>query len=89
MDNGIENQIDHYELVFITCIVRMAGYPMMRLICVLQRSIFPSHASKPFYSSVLHIKTTELQFSDIIMEVAKKYSSKKVSIGSYPVRKNQ
>uniref|UniRef100_A0A0R3RSL6 FAD synthase n=1 Tax=Elaeophora elaphi TaxID=1147741 RepID=A0A0R3RSL6_9BILA len=54
-----------------------------------EKSIFPSHAAKPFYSSVLHIKTTELQFSDVIMEVAKKYSSKRVSIGSYPVQNNQ
>uniref|UniRef100_A0A8R1TKQ7 FAD synthase n=1 Tax=Onchocerca volvulus TaxID=6282 RepID=A0A8R1TKQ7_ONCVO len=54
-----------------------------------EKSIFPSHAAKPFYSSVLHVKTTELQFSDVVMEVAKKYDSKKVSIGSYPVRNNQ
>ncbi|CAG9533989.1 unnamed protein product [Cercopithifilaria johnstoni] len=54
-----------------------------------EKSIFPSHAAKPFYSSILHIKTMELQFSDVIMEVAKKYSSKKVSIGSYPVRNNR
>uniref|UniRef100_A0A915PNJ1 FAD synthase n=1 Tax=Setaria digitata TaxID=48799 RepID=A0A915PNJ1_9BILA len=51
--------------------------------------IFPSHAIKPFYSSVLHIKSTELQFSDVMMEVAKKYRSKEVSIGSYPVISNQ
>ncbi|VDM07665.1 unnamed protein product [Wuchereria bancrofti] len=54
-----------------------------------ENSIFPSYAAKSFYSFVLHIKSTELQFSDIIMEMAKKYSSKKVSIGSYPVRNNQ
>ncbi|VDK80891.1 unnamed protein product [Litomosoides sigmodontis] len=54
-----------------------------------EKSIFPSHAAKPFYSSVLHIKSIELQFSDVIMEVAKKYSSKKVSIGSYPVGNNR
>ncbi|VBB27973.1 unnamed protein product [Acanthocheilonema viteae] len=53
-----------------------------------EKSIFPSHAAKPFYSSILHLKTMELQFSDVIMEVAKKYGSKKVSIGSYPVRNN-
>ncbi|VDP14281.1 unnamed protein product [Onchocerca flexuosa] len=54
-----------------------------------EKSIFPSHAAKPFYSSILHVKTTELQFSDVMMEVAKKYDSKKVSIGSYPIRNNQ
>ncbi|KAM3720021.1 putative FAD synthase [Dirofilaria immitis] len=54
-----------------------------------EKSIFPFHDVKPFYSYILYIKTTELQFSDIMMEIVKKYDSKKVSIGSYPVRNNQ
>ncbi|EFO16664.1 lenep protein [Loa loa] len=54
-----------------------------------EKSIFPSHAVKPFYSCILHIKTAELQFSDLVMEVVKKYNSMKVSIGSYPARNNQ
>lgn len=66
-----------------------SGCPVVRLIFVFQKLIFPSYATKPFYSSIIYLKTMELQFSDVVMEVAKKYSSKKVSIGSYPVRNNR
>ncbi|VDM94983.1 unnamed protein product [Thelazia callipaeda] len=51
-------------------------------------SLFPSYATKPFHSSTLHIKTTELQFSDIMMKTAEKYGAKNVSIGSYPTTSN-
>ncbi|MCP9261529.1 putative FAD synthase [Dirofilaria immitis] len=36
-----------------------------------EKSIFPFHDVKPFYSYILYIKTTELQFSDIMMEIVK------------------
>lgn len=51
-------------------------------------SIFPPDAIKPFFSSTLHMDATELQLSDIVMDIASKYNNN-VFIGSYPVANNE